>query len=78
MDCGRGSDRKTENRAGLRSAAWFSFLAENSGVSNLFCPVNIGQILFILGIQSKEASVSQVFGYPKLAHVLYCLFPLII
>lgn len=37
-----------------------------------------GLIQLIAGVLSEQASISQIFGYPKLAYVLYCLLPLII
>lgn len=77
---GRGSETRAETAPGRSAwATQFSLLAERPGVSVMSpAPHLIGQVQFILGIRSEWVSVSQVFGYPKLAHVLYCLFPLII
>lgn len=61
-------------------AVQYRLSAENSGISRLylFCPASHWPGSTHFRDPSKQVSVSQAFGYPKLAHVLYCLFPLII
>lgn len=64
----------------VSTAAQYRLSAENSGISRLylFCPASHWPGSTHFRDPSKRVSVSQAFGYPKLAHVPYCLFPLII
>lgn len=74
------TQNQRQGRWAFSTAAQVILLAENPRISRpyLFCPAPHWPGSVHFRDPSKRVSVSQIFGYPKLAHVLYCLFPLII